>query len=347
MRPLEYDCDEYCHWTFPDDNPATAQPSYMMARRLKPFGARAPATGAATGAVAAAETAAAAGDCGPSIMERSQLLLQEDRPPVRPSGKRAAFIKAIEEAEAAEEARKKAWADSAWHVVPEDTPFKKEAERLSVEPRYLRDLNAGRLKGLQLSSFLKAATWLQIKPMEEVTPLQAAAKPTPSHLVNRVVQIDGEDDYEYWYVLTYLPDLQWCHVAPLEKRGTFSDKPGPRYHHPAFEPRARARALARVVAPRLTRVSRAFERRDRAPLSPLSHAHAHAPTRLSRAFDSRPAADTWPRTGRAGCWSARRRAVKSMSVPAGYAPPHGYNPTDRTPRIEPHGSSPTDRTPRI
>ena len=27
--------------------------------------------------------------------------------------------------------------------------------------------------------------------------------------------------YEYWYVLTYLPDLQWCHVAPLEKRGVF------------------------------------------------------------------------------------------------------------------------------
>ena len=23
------------------------------------------------------------------------------------------------------------------------------------------------------------------------------------------------------YVLTYLPDLQWCHVAPLERRGVF------------------------------------------------------------------------------------------------------------------------------
>jgi len=145
-------------------------------------------------------------------------------------GKRAGFIKAIEDAEAAEEARKKAWAESAWHVVPEDTPFKKEAERLGLEPRYLRDLNASRLKGLQLSSFLKSDTWLQIKPLEEVTPMQSAAKPAPIHLVNRVVQIDGEDDYEYWYVLTYLPDLQWCHVAPLEKRGVFSDTPGPSGH---------------------------------------------------------------------------------------------------------------------
>lgn len=36
------------------------------------------------------------------------------------------------------------------------------------------------------------------------------------------VRIEGETAaYAYWYVLTYLPDLQWCHVAPLEKRGVF------------------------------------------------------------------------------------------------------------------------------
>ena len=45
-------------------------------------------------------------------------------------------------------------------------------------------------------------------------------------LFNRVVRIDGESDYAYWYVLTYLPDLQWCHVAPLEKRGTFPEGSG-------------------------------------------------------------------------------------------------------------------------
>lgn len=45
-----------------------------------------------------------------------------------------------------------------------------------------------------------------------------------------MVVIDGEDAYAYWYVLTYLPDLQWCHVAPLEARGTFSSKPAPCGH---------------------------------------------------------------------------------------------------------------------
>ncbi len=32
------------------------------------------------------------------------------------------------------------------------------------------------------------------------------------------------------YVLTYLPDLQWCHVAPLERRGTFGEKSSPAGH---------------------------------------------------------------------------------------------------------------------
>ena len=32
----EHVFDEYSHWTFPDDDPAKAEPSYMMARRLRP-----------------------------------------------------------------------------------------------------------------------------------------------------------------------------------------------------------------------------------------------------------------------------------------------------------------------
>ena len=51
------------------------------------------------------------------------------------------------------------------------------------------------------------------------TPVAGAV---PPKLFNRVVRIEGETDYEYFYVLTYLPDLQWCHVGPLEKRGVFA-----------------------------------------------------------------------------------------------------------------------------
>ena len=89
--------DEYCHWSFPDDDKG-GEPSYMMARRLKPKTQRHAPT-------------------HDSVIERSRSRTVEERPPVVPSGKRAAFIKAIEEAKAIEAAKKQEWADSAWHCV--------------------------------------------------------------------------------------------------------------------------------------------------------------------------------------------------------------------------------------
>ena len=63
-------------------------------------------------------------------------------------------------------------------------------------------------------------------------PTPVAGAPPPK-LFNRVVRIEGETDYEYFYVLTYLPDLQWCHVGPLEKRGVFP--PGSTRGRPGYD----------------------------------------------------------------------------------------------------------------
>jgi hypothetical protein len=98
IRRAEYNSAEYCHWTFPDDDPAQAEPSYMMARRLKPQEHRG--------------TPAAGG-----VLERIEPLLLAERPPVRPSGKRAAFIQAIEDAKAAVDERRRLLQESAWHQV--------------------------------------------------------------------------------------------------------------------------------------------------------------------------------------------------------------------------------------
>ena len=50
----------------------------------------------------------------------------------------------------------------------------------------------------------------------------------PPKLFNRVVQLDPNDTpygttYKYYYVLTYLPDLQWCQLVPMTTRGKFPD----------------------------------------------------------------------------------------------------------------------------
>ena len=217
---LTVEYEEYSHWTFPDDDPSAQEPSYMMARRLSRRGGDGGSGGGDGGD---------GGGTGPArvgTLASSAPLMREERPEVQPSGKRAAFIRAIEERKKADAAARQAWADEAWHVVQQDIPFKKLAQSLGLDGRFLRDLNSARLKGLQLSSLLKKDTHLQVRPTEE-NPGPAA---TPRPLVNRVVEIDGEDDWKYWYVLTYLPDLQWCHVAPLEPRGVFGTRPAPNGH---------------------------------------------------------------------------------------------------------------------
>jgi GNAT superfamily N-acetyltransferase len=184
VKPSQYRFDEYCHWTFADDDQTKGEPSYMMARRLKPIAER-KSTPEASSTLA---------------VSRANLLVEE-RPPVTPSGKRAAFIQALEDAKLAKERRRQEWEDSAWVVVAEDLPFKRQAELLGMDAKLLRDLNAARLKGLQLSSLLKKDTWLQIKSLDELGtfPAEEEDERKQAHaMVNRVVQIDGEDDYEFW-----------------------------------------------------------------------------------------------------------------------------------------------------
>ena len=50
--------------------------------------------------------------------------------------------------------------------------------------------------------------------------VQRAEKPAPK-LFNKVVRVDGLGE-RYYYVLTYIPDLFWCRVAPMRQAGTFS-----------------------------------------------------------------------------------------------------------------------------
>jgi hypothetical protein len=63
-------------------------------------------------------------------------------------------------------------------------------------------------------------------------PLSVDEIPDIQHnLYNAVVRLkDGAmtegSNYKYWYVLTFIPDLKWCHLAPMVQCGTFGpDKP--------------------------------------------------------------------------------------------------------------------------
>ena len=106
--------------------------------------------------------------------------------------------------------------------------------RCALAPR----VRAVRSTPWSLSADLRITLYLAT-PLEPTAAPEELLKPKNVALVNRVVQIDGEDAYEAWYCLTSVPDLQWCHVAPLERRGAYDAKPGPSGH--VAEGRARRR----------------------------------------------------------------------------------------------------------
>ena len=71
---IDAEVDEYCHWTFPDDDQASGCPSYMMARRLKPVEERVPIRPLSQPPV--------------TTIERTRHLLVRERPPITPSDSR-------------------------------------------------------------------------------------------------------------------------------------------------------------------------------------------------------------------------------------------------------------------
>merc|ERR1712151_64199 len=63
----------------------------------------------------------------------------------------------------------------------------------------------------------------------KVSPKKKEIKRSKVPLFNQVVKLNSEgikyhgDKFPYYYVLTYLPDLEWCHICPLIQNGILSN----------------------------------------------------------------------------------------------------------------------------
>ena len=60
-------------------------------------------------------------------------------------------------------------------------------------------------------------------------PTPKPPKREPYSLYNRVVRLkptamSENPEFTYWYVLTFIPDLKWCHLAPMVQDGVFGSK---------------------------------------------------------------------------------------------------------------------------
>mmetsp|Transcript_27416 Transcript_27416/g.64236 ORF Transcript_27416/g.64236 Transcript_27416/m.64236 type:complete len:1027 (+) Transcript_27416:261-3341(+) len=66
----------------------------------------------------------------------------------------------------------------------------------------------------------------------------AAMKDKETSLFSKVVKIRDDalegKDYKYWFVLTYIPDLKWCHLAPMVQEGHFGPDRKRSYGRPRY-----------------------------------------------------------------------------------------------------------------
>jgi LysM domain len=84
---------------------------------------------------------------------------------------------------------------------------------------------------LQPSALACVSTDLGEHVHQSYAPLSENDPVIKASLYNKVVRLkpgamtEGSN-YIYWYVLTFIPDLKWCHLAPMIQNGTFGmDKP--------------------------------------------------------------------------------------------------------------------------
>ncbi len=66
----------------------------------------------------------------------------------------------------------------------------------------------------------------------------ATAKSRENSLFNKVIKLREDalegKEYKYWFVLTYIPDLKWCHLAPMVQEGYFGPDRKRSYGRPRY-----------------------------------------------------------------------------------------------------------------
>ena len=236
----------YIHWTFPDskfeDNP---DPSYMMARRLnrknrsqskvKPVESSFAIQVQSEYDSSSIPTSIVQAPINTMPLEKTQKSKKRKRhpeEPLAPKRPKNAFFVFL----SGERRRLKAKhvkislteltkvASRHWKSLSEETkaPILKEAENLKAQ--YAKDMKKYQV---EIEVFgAKHPDWVQANDDDNGS-LKKAKNSGFVNLFNKVVKLTKEgqrqagDEFRYFYALTYIPDLYWCHLAPMRKVGVF------------------------------------------------------------------------------------------------------------------------------
>jgi len=218
----------YCHWTFPNAKFEEGEPSTMMARRHTRRKAAAARNGRGKYYCSARITKNSPNPfIEASGSPNSHMHPRKPVQPKKPLTSHALFLADMQDT--ANNITKKSTNDlltSArdWESLDcfEQSRYEQKAEDL--KNNYDKEMKRYRQK-------MKA--FRHSKPDSRVANcLVNKTSNGGRNLFNQVVKLNEAgaselgNEYGYYYVLTYLPDLQWCHLAPMITNGCFGpDKP--------------------------------------------------------------------------------------------------------------------------
>lgn len=233
----------YCHWSFPDDSFETSEPSYMMVRKLnrrkgnaakvKPVESSfavpvtectAPPAELFTEVVQPATAVEAKGKTPKSNNKKKHPA--KPKKPKRPLSGYLLFM--AEQRELLEDefvgmkpTEVTKVVSKMWRELPEDDKAPYQAQFEKEQPRWRKAMEKYER---ELAAFHEAHP--ELKPSNEDRDSKSQS------LFNKVVKLNAQgvaqtgSEYEYYFVLTYIPDLCWAHLAPLECVGIYGpDKP--------------------------------------------------------------------------------------------------------------------------
>lgn len=228
----EADMTGYSHWTFPDTNPEDEEPSYMMALKLNRKKGK-----EALEKPVSASLSVPMNPYSPDQAGVKELLLQPNtslaplftqtkKPkdplkPKRPTTSFGHFSTEIRsnlprEMKGRQFGEINTYIAQQWRALTDEEKIPYIEKFEESKAAYT---DAMRKYELELANFKREAP-------QDTTGLRGQ----DTSLLEKVVKlksncgISGASKYDYYYVLTFIPDLQWVHLIPMVKAGEFDDE---------------------------------------------------------------------------------------------------------------------------
>lgn len=231
----------YSHWTFPDDTGELIEPSYMMARKLNRRQPKPQQPGSNLDSpiqkyVAPPQSLFSVVDKA-SEQQPQQENEKRPVPPVPPKRPLSGYMHfCLEKRPSLEETMKGKPGKEYTKVLA------KEWRQISPEDQALYQQKHENEKEQYEKAMAKYKKLMETF-YERYPECRTGDDDDSSTLFNKVVKLgegaggEAKSEFKYFFVLTYIPDLQWCHLAPMKQVGRWGED----------EPQAQGRPIWTLV----------------------------------------------------------------------------------------------------